>query len=506
MSLLRSIPAPTAPLPDLLALRHNDWRDADIVVLIGAAANRDPARFLQLYLERAKDGHEVRWGTHVGDAVLSLVDEDSVASALVAERIAGRLTEWDLLRYLQTRPFRAAAASALIQIRALSSDTRKELVALRLASYDKTMRELARVVLKAVDVTAPPSLDHGHLLDRAPFHEPRWVPRYDGFMAIARQVGDRDVLLRAYVHAFDWPLDSLWAWNRLDIALHVSQAYGRAAAPELLRRVKDDNWNVREGVLMTLGYIYANAQVVPDEVVTALAAGLFDSAGWQYGTVRLAAAAALGRIGPKAVRAVPALVRFLSQEEATYPEVVFPSVVARAIGDIGASDEAATQALLGYLRASASGLAYEALVKLGTPHETALRAFLDRLDHPNAWVQSTTLAQIRMTRVDSSVQGVLVRRLIAVLASPAEEVRQAAVQTLERHGSNNSEAIAALAQRLAADASQNVRRDAASALGVLGGGAALAALEKAAGDSDPGVRAATAAGIKKLQRASGVQP
>jgi len=239
------------------------------------------------------------------------------------------------------------------------------------------------------------------------------------------------------------------------------------------------------------------------------------------------AAAVIARMGPAARPAVPALISALSD---AHGDVRWKA--AWALGEIGPEARAAVPALLALVRDPDVGWhAIDALGSIGPDAGAAVPTLRSALADPSSnvrWRAALALSHIGPEAAPA------VPELVAALRDPVDNVRLGAVHALSRVAPEAAVAVSALADALRGDADSRVRAGAALALGhrVSGGEAARdalvaatrdpdalvrtaavralgrdasspevsAALARALGDSDPGVRAEAARAAKGSRR------
>jgi hypothetical protein len=172
----------------------------------------------------------------------------------------------------------------------------------------------------------------------------------------------------------------------LSVTIHPKKAYGITIAPRervneavadptliQIQALKDEDEDVREAAAGALGKIGPGAE----KAVPALIQALKDEDRW----VREAAAGALGKIGPGAEKAVPALIQALKDY---YEEL--REAAAGALGKIGPKAEKAVPALIQVFKENYENdedlreAAVKALGKIGPKAEKAIPALTEALD------------------------------------------------------------------------------------------------------------------------------
>ena len=242
---------------------------------------------------------------------------------------------------------------------------------------------------------------------------------------------------------------------------------------------------------------------------------------------RAGAASVIARMGPAARPAVPALISALSD---AHGDVRWKA--AWALGEIGPEARAAVPALLALVRDPDVGWhAIDALGSIGPDAGAAVPTLRSALADPSSnvrWRAALALSHIGPEAAPA------VPDLVAALHDPVDNVRLGAVHALSRVAPEATAAVPALADALRRDGDSRVRAGAALALGHrVGGGEAArdalvaatrdpdalvrtaavrtlgrdpsspevsAALARALGDSDPGVRAEAARAAKGRRR------
>jgi HEAT repeat protein len=215
----------------------------------------------------------------------------------------------------------------------------------------------------------------------------------------------------------------------------------------------------------------------------------------QHLSVRRKAPLALGRIGPQAKRAVPALVRLLEDDDSGVRVNAAAALwqIARDPRGIDALEEAIRQGT--YTEPYKAAVA---LGRLGPDAETAVPVLIAALGHADEDVRRASaraLGQIGPAAIPAVQQA---------LAAPQEPVRRYAVQAL---GWIGPPALPALIEALDNNDAP-VRASAARELGRLGpeASAARPALVEAVDDPDPKVRAAAARALGRIGPVRDGQP
>lgn len=235
---------------------------------------------------------------------------------------------------------------------------------------------------------------------------------------------------------------------------------------------------------------HRKAELPPDPVEVALPvllALLEDEAR----TVRLAAVAALGGLGPAAAAAMPALVRLVEDEDAALRQAL-----ARALGEVREPAEEAVAALGHLLDGPDDGVRHEALValaKCGADAAAEVPALVPLLQDSDEAIRQAAAEAIRAV---GELDGPIIPKLTAGLKHRDNLLRARAAEAIGTIGEPAAAAAPELAAALA-DANDRVREQAAWALGRLGpqAGVATAALVKALGDEDFTVAAHAAAAL-----------
>jgi HEAT repeat protein/lysophospholipase L1-like esterase len=311
--------------------------------------------------------------------------------------------------------------------------------------------------------------------------------------ALARALRDPEPAVRA---AAAWALggfgpDAAGAANDLGVALaddsppvragaaHTLGAIGPAARPiakALVSHLDDPAEEVRwraEDALARVGPDPASALPVLLPLVA-------DPGGRGRG----GAASVIARMGPAARPAVPALISALSD---AHGDVRWKA--AWALGEIGPEARAAVPALVALVRDPDVGWhAIDALGSIGPDAGAAVPTLRSALADPSSnvrWRAALALSHIGPAAAPA------VPDLVAALRDPVDNVRLGAVNALSRVAPETGVAVPALADALRGDADSRVRAAAALALGrrVGGGEAARDALIAGTRDPDALVRA-----------------
>ena len=225
-----------------------------------------------------------------------------------------------------------------------------------------------------------------------------------------------------------------------------------------------------------------------DRAVPALTGALEDEDSF----VRTNAASLLGRAGPAAAAAVPALARVLENDRHT----VVLYRVAAALGNIGEAARGSIPQLIEILK-DGNWFVYEtARHGLTSFGELAVPALIDLLQDPDPdyhWSAADVLGDI------GPAAEAAVPALARALEDSDEDVRSAAASALGNIGPAAEAAVPALARALE-DPDDDVRSAVASTLGSIGpaAGAAVPALIGALDDSDVYVRSYAAAALGEL--------
>jgi HEAT repeat protein len=260
---------------------------------------------------------------------------------------------------------------------------------------------------------------------------------------------------------------------------------------------------------------------VDDVAISALVRALADD-----GVARVKAAEVLGRMGPPAKSAVPALTDLLRESD---PEACVQAAL--ALWRIDRRTEETVPVLLSALKGPwtprpgsalsvpgrfgavssappACQQAADALGQMGTEARAAVPALTELLRDPQFFSYRPSYA-LALFKIDRQAAGVAVAALIGVFdckghvtrlsAQAASALRKQAVSTLEQIGGEARDAIPALASALA-DADAGVRQGAAKALGAIGAPAreAVPSLRKALMDPDEAVRSQATLALRKI--------
>lgn len=236
----------------------------------------------------------------------------------------------------------------------------------------------------------------------------------------------------------------------------------------------------------------AGAEAVP---VLAELVGQPSGSEWEAAEVRWKAADLLGRLGPKARDAVPALIAATQDRDAHVR-----SVTIAALGDCGAHSPTAATALGEQLKGGERLEALKALAKLGKLAAAAVPEIVPLLkDKSNEvrWNAARTLGEIGPAALLAAPA------LVAALADPDDEVREHAAESLGQIGPGAKDAVPVLIKTLK-DENDRVRRDAARSLGEMGAAAkdSLPALKALASDPSNIVREAAARSVRQIDPAS----
>ncbi len=252
-------------------------------------------------------------------------------------------------------------------------------------------------------------------------------------------------------------------------SLGILQSRAISAIPALIQALGENDPGVRASAAAALGKIGRHSETQTPELVPALILSLGD----ERTEVRVATAQALGEIGPGAAQAVPALSRALDDQACVVRVLMRVSpmvgrsigpcvqiVAAEALGKIGPDAAEAVPALL-QMFAALQGAAD--IPGESAPGETAV---------------------IALGRIGSPATEAVGFLLETLSEHPKGAIRQAAAEALAKIDPYNETVIRALIQSLEEDEVQNVRESAAIALGWIGPPAAPAipALIQALGD------------------------
>ena len=256
------------------------------------------------------------------------------------------------------------------------------------------------------------------------------------------------------------------------LALGMIGPEATAAVPELVRALRDDDPRVRWFAAGALASIGPGAKASVPALIEALRSKDVATGGevtfWngamsrEDGPIRLAAAVALGRIGPESRAAVPDLVRALRD-----PDARVRSETAQALGAIGPAAGAAVAELVRMMSRDAddevADLAAEALGRIGAAAVPAVSEILRGRD-PDARIRAVKALGAAGPKAAAATAD-----LLRALGDRDEELRTAAAAALGRigHGPEAKAAIPALIAALK-DPDWKVRQHAAVALGQIG--------------------------------------
>jgi HEAT repeat protein/lysophospholipase L1-like esterase len=268
---------------------------------------------------------------------------------------------------------------------------------------------------------------------------------------------------------------------------------GPLAIEAVAQRLKDPDWNTRLGAAQDLGKAGRAAAAAVPALIEAI-----DNEGDGVGRVLVVNAiiTTLGTIGPDAVAAVPSLTRALDDENSGVR-----LAAALALGNIGPglrspTDAAMTPMVEGLALAlrdedtSVRRAAAESIGAIGAGAMGAIPALVDTLQDSSFVVRNAAISTLKKLGPEA------IRGMVEALQSGDEATSKAVVSALGKMG---SDVIPALEGALR-DGSALVRKAAADALGQMGPKAKDAAdgLLDAVGDVDPGVRQAAMAALPKL--------
>jgi HEAT repeat protein len=234
--------------------------------------------------------------------------------------------------------------------------------------------------------------------------------------------------------------------------------------------------------------------------VTTLEAALADSSS----SVRMQAALALGRVGPRANAVAPGLIPLLKDTDETVR-----CQAAEALSQIGAEDEGTVAALvevLGDASPAVKASAARALGALKTAAAPAVEALVPLLQDRDDSVRTAAAEAIgQVGPLDEAATDILVEGL----ASPDTVVRAQTAEALGTIGATAEAAAPALVEAMADD-NDRVRAKAVEALGKIGESAAAAAvpgLVRALRDQDDWVSALAAEALGQMgESADGAIP
>ncbi len=183
----------------------------------------------------------------------------------------------------------------------------------------------------------------------------------------------------------------------------------------------------------------------------------------QYEQVRPLAARALGRLGPQAAEAVPALVQVLPQSEpATQREVLY------ALGSIGAPAAPAVPQMMRLLQSDDSQVRYAAvfaLGRIGPPAGAAVPALREGLKDKDDFFRMTSAWSLaRIMPGNAQVAELTVPLLLAALEHDRVFVRVEAADALGRLGPAARPAAERLRRVATEDENELVQRTAGAAL------------------------------------------
>jgi len=279
---------------------------------------------------------------------------------------------------------------------------------------------------------------------------------------------------------------------------------GREAEPLVLAFVKHDDESIRFRAIDTLGAIGGEAGI----------SALIETMGDDDVVVRSYAAAALGDLGPNARKAVPIL-----SEAVVHPDTPRSFLLRRraveALGKIGPAARPALPNLLEVLKnrekpSDIRGAAASALGNIA-PRDPEVLATLRAVLHeePNTYSGKVWVSVAAAFGKAGPAAESVVPLLTGILndASPRDEVRASAAQSLGQIGVASKEVVSALSQALREEKdvfdsfNESLRRESASALGALRATSALPVLKKISLDSNEyeSVRKAAAEAVRPIQ-------
>jgi len=260
-----------------------------------------------------------------------------------------------------------------------------------------------------------------------------------------------------------------------------------AAIPELAGSLTHEN------ALIRINMAYALAKLDPDNTaaIDCLVAALRNKTGG-----RPAAARALGNLGPRAKRAVPALITLLKD-----PDYELPTQAAYTLGRIGPAAKAAAAPLAAALAGSQDQYlcqaAGQSLVEMGPDAIEAVPTLIEIVKsgglHQSPWPRPAAL------RALNGIGAAAVPHLAALLDQASPILKAQVIASIGRFGSRASGAVPAMTAELK-DEHTAVRSAAASALGSIGSGAKSAAptLTEAVKDKAAAVRVNAAMALVKI--------
>ncbi len=210
---------------------------------------------------------------------------------------------------------------------------------------------------------------------------------------------------------------------------------------------------------------------------------------------RQAAAAALGQMGPDAADAIPALVGRLAD-----PDQAVRNSAAYTLVTVGAPGVLALLATLEEGREPARTVAARALTNSYLPHFRVASELYAMTRDESPARRKRSLEALRAIRVAS---GLATQAALARIQDPVAEVRMAAIETLSRLPEPDETVVRALTAALR-DEAAGIRAAAATALGGWGSSARLALpeLTRRATDQDPSVSEAAAKARQQILQGS----